>query len=160
MRQISVLVACCVVWLSGPLLAQPAEERVRLHVLLSGEEGAPSPADIVENWDFSSPPPTSGFEFQMSEARNSCTPSAAERSVNSAADRPGPPGALGTTGCSKRSTRINVLCHGRDKCPIRYPADFSTIDSPDVVPLTHWPFYPFTPFALQPVHRSPASHEP
>lgn len=41
--------------------AQPAETRKRLHVMLSSNPSAPTPIDIVENWDFSSPPPTPGL---------------------------------------------------------------------------------------------------
>jgi hypothetical protein len=68
MRKSSFLTTIFFFSLPTSLLAQPAEERIRFHLLLSSEEGAPSPADIVENWDFSSPPPTPGFEFQMPEA--------------------------------------------------------------------------------------------
>jgi len=51
-----------------PGWGQPAEERVRLHVLLAGHDDAPDPADIVEVWDFSSPPPTPGLAFEIPEA--------------------------------------------------------------------------------------------
>lgn len=41
--------------------SQPAEERLRLYVMLAADPGAPTPEDVVEDWDFSSTPPTTGL---------------------------------------------------------------------------------------------------
>lgn len=44
--------------------SQPAEERLRLYVMLAGTAEAPTPEEVVEDWDFSSPPPTEGLGAQ------------------------------------------------------------------------------------------------
>jgi hypothetical protein len=44
-----------------PSLAKPAEDRLQLQVMLAAHPDAPTPVEVVEQWNFSSPPPTPGL---------------------------------------------------------------------------------------------------